>query len=282
MVFSPQAIAWGEEGHRWINRVAAEHLPEDMPAFFRNSAARLSFIGPEPDRWRGSRDSNRQLAGANDPEHFIDIDDTANFKNLPTTRYEYAEWLHSVGKDVKDVGLLPYVILEHYNWLTVLFRMWRDPQNQAEREHIEQSIIHYAGLMGHYVGDGSNPHHTTIHFNGWSTSTNPEGFTREPIHWRFENDFVKGQMKPEDFSGLVKPASKLNDPFADVMNYLFQSNSLVEELYRMDKTARWDGNNRDPKSKQFVAARLAAGSQMLANLWYTAWINSASGGRNNQ
>jgi hypothetical protein len=282
LILSSGVVAWGEEGHRWINRIAAERLPEDMPAFFRSASARLSYFGPEPDRWRGSRDSNRTLADANDPEHFIDIDKPEDFQNLPTTRFEYAEWLRSVGKDPKVVGLLPYVIMEHYQWLTVLFRMWRDPQNQAEREHIEQSIIHYAGVMGHYVADGSNPHHTTIHYNGWTTSANPENFTREPIHWRFENDFVKGQIKPEDFSGLVKTASKVNDPFADVMTYLFRSNSLVNDLYRMDKTARWEASNRDPKSKQFVAERLAAGSQMLANLWYTAWLNSASGGRPSQ
>ena len=42
----------------------------------------------------------------------------------------------------------------------------------------------------------------------------------------------------------------------------------------MDKTAALGCKQHAPESKQFVAARLAAGSQMLANLWYTAWINS--------
>jgi len=32
---------------------------------------------------------------------------------------------------------------------------------------IEHKIVFYAGWLGHYVGDGSQPLHTTIHYNGW-------------------------------------------------------------------------------------------------------------------
>ena len=53
---APATFAWGDEGHRFINRVAAQKLPEDMPAFFRQAAARLEFLGPEPDRWRDNKD----------------------------------------------------------------------------------------------------------------------------------------------------------------------------------------------------------------------------------
>lgn len=277
LAFTPETIAWGDEGHRWINQVAAQRLPDDVPAFLRNATARLSFLGPEPDRWRDNRELYKALTEVNAPDHFIDIDKRENFSAIPNDRHEYGDWLRSVGKNPKDVGYLPYSILESYQKMQVLFRMWRDPQNATEREQIEQNIIYYAGVAGHYVADGANPHHTTIHYNGWATSANAENFTREPIHWRFESDYVKSQMKPEDFSNLVKPAVKLADPFTDVMNYIFESNKLVEELYRMDKTARWDGKNTNPQSKAFVAARLAAGAQMLANLWYTAWINSAYG-----
>ena len=271
---APGASAWGEEGHRYINRVAAEHLPEDMPAFFRNAGTRLSFLGPEPDRWRDSKELFKALSEVNGPDHFIDIDKPENFEALPNDRYAYADWLRAKGKDPKDIGFLPYSILEGYQKIQVLFRMWRDRQNEAERDQIEQNIIYYAGVVGHYVADGSQPLHTSIHYNGWSTSSNPQLYTREPLHWRFEGEYVKAQIKPEDFTGLVKTASRLQDPFADIMKYLLQSYDRVPDLYRMDKTARWDANNRNADSKKFVAERLAAGSQMLANLWYTAWLGS--------
>jgi hypothetical protein len=275
LFFSTPAQAWGEEGHRFINRVAADHLPDDVPPFLKAAAARLAFLGPEPDRWRDSKELYKALGEVNGPDHFIDIDKPESFSALPNDRYLYAEWLRAQGKEPKDIGFLPYSILEGYQKMQVLFRLWREPQHASEREQIEQNIIYYAGVLGHYVADGAQPLHATIHYNGWSTSANPDQFTREPLHWRFEGEYVKAQIKPEDFSGLVKAAQRLNDPFADIVNYLLASNRLAPEVYRMDKMARWEPNNRNADSKKFVAERLAAGSQMLVNLWYSAWLNSA-------
>jgi len=270
------AGAWGEDGHRFINRVAAEHMPEDMPAFLRKAGARLSFLGPEPDRWRDGKELYKALGEVNGPDHFIDIDKPENFEALPNDRYLYADWLRAQGKDPKAIGYLPYSILEGFQKVEVLFRMWRDPQHEAERDEIEQNIVYYAGVLGHYVADGSQPLHASIHFNGWTTSSNPQLFTREPLHGRFESEYVKANIKPEDFSGLVKTATRLQDPFADIVKYLIDSCNHAPELYRMEKVSRWDANNRNAESKKFVTERLAAGSQMLANLWYTAWLGSLS------
>jgi len=273
----PASNAWGDEGHRWINEVAASKLPSDMPEFFRNASKRLAFLGPEPDRWRDNKELFKALGEVNGPDHFIDIDKPENFSALPDDRYQYADWLRSQGKEPKKIGFLPYSILEGYQKIQVLFRLWRDPRNSAERDQIEQNIIYYAGVVGHYVADGAQPLHTTIHYNGWSTSSNPDNNTREPLHWRFEGEYVKAQIKPADFSSMVKTATRLQDPFADTMIYLTESFNQVPKLYEMDKSNRWDATNTNASSKQFVASRLAAGSQMLANLWYTAWINSAYG-----
>jgi hypothetical protein len=276
LILTPTASAWGEDGHRHINRVAAAHLPDDMPAFFRAASARLTFLGPEPDRWRDSKELYKALGEVNGPDHFIDMDKPENFEALPNDRYLYGDWLRAQGKSPKDIGFLPYSILEGFQKVEVLFRMWREPQHEAERDQIEQNIVYYAGVLGHYVADGSQPLHASIHYNGWTTSSNPQLFTREGLHGRFESEYVKANIKPEDFTGLVKTATKLQDPFADIVKYLIDSCNHAPELYRMEKTARWDANNRNADSKKFVAERLAAGSQMLANLWYSAWLGSAS------
>ncbi len=271
--------AWGDEGHRFVNRVASERIPEEVPAFFRNAGARLSFLGPEPDRWRDREEVFKALREGTGADHFIDIDRAESFQALPNDRFQYADFLLKQGKEPKDIGFLPYAILEGYQKVQVLFRLWRGTRNEAERGQIEQNIIYYAGVLGHYVADGSQPLHTTIHFDGWTTSDNPNSFTRESLHGRFESDYVRANVKPEDFAPQVRTAVKLEDPFADIMKFLLDSNSNVLELYRLEKVARWDQGNRNEASKRFVTARLAAGSQMLANLWYTAWVNSASGVR---
>jgi hypothetical protein len=276
---APTASAWGDEGHRWINLVAAERMPADVPAFFQSAGERLSFLGPEPDRWRDGKELYKALSEVNGPDHFIDIDSPQNYAALPNDRYKYADWLRANGKDPKDIGYLPYSILEGYQKLQVLFRLWRDPQQNADRDQIAQNIVYYAGVLGHYVGDGSQPLHATIHYNGWTTSSNPDLNTREPLHWRFEGEYVRAKIKPDDFRSLVRPAKRLDDVFQEIINYLVESHRLVPELYRMDKTARWDSSNASPEAKKFVAARLAAASQMLANLWYTAWLDSSKGAR---
>jgi hypothetical protein len=97
-----------------------------------------------------------------------------------------------------------------------------------------------------------------------------------PLHGRFESEYVKANIKPEDFSGLVKTATRLQDPFADIVKYLIDSCNQTPGLYRLEKTDRSAAGNRNAASKKFVAERLAAGSQMLASLWYTAWLGSAN------
>jgi hypothetical protein len=274
LAIGPPAGAWGEDGHRFINRVAAEKLPEDTPQFLRGSADRLSFLGPEPDRWRDTRGTTRALANGSAPDHFIDIDDPEFFKAIASDRYQYSDWLRSKGKEPSKVGFLPYAMLEGYEKIMVLFRQWRDPKNAGERQQFEQNIVYYAGVLGHYVADASQPMHVTVNYNGWVTSPNPEGFTREPIHGKFESDFVRARIRPDDFRDLVKSSRVLDDPFSEIKKYIFDSYSQVNDLYRLDKKVRWGAENASPESKQFVARRLAAGAQMLSDLWFTAWVKS--------
>ena len=48
----------------------------------------------------------------------------------------------------------------------------------------------------------------------------------------------------------------------------------VEKVYQFDKVGGFIGAGT-PESRAFTAARLAAGSSMLRDMFYTAWIDSA-------
>ena len=126
--------AWGDKGHRMINQIAAEKMPADAPDFFRNAVDRLSYLGPEPDRWRDTRrEMEPALNELNKPEHFIDMDKAENFRDIPDDRYSYEEWLRQQGKDVKVVGLLPYSIMENFQKLRINFRLWRLSTNPGRK-----------------------------------------------------------------------------------------------------------------------------------------------------
>ena len=281
---SDSAFAWGNEGHTYVNRVAAEKIPLDMPKFFRRAAAvnEIAYLGPEPDRWRSPTEF--ALKNSQEPDHFIDMERVSWLDPLPPGRYEFYRKLYEKRAATADhpddylperVGLQPYITMEIYGRLKAAFREYRQLQaTHKPTAAVQQAIIFYAGWLGHYVADGSQPLHTTIKYNGW-VGPNPNGYTTEhKIHWQFEGPYVAANIKQTDFAGLVKNPEKVDDPFAGYLAYLRQSNTLVEDVYKLEKAGGFTGKGT-PEAFDFTTRRLAAGSQMLLNLWYTAWLESA-------
>src|ERR1700744_5858692 len=82
------AYAWGNDGHRLVNRLAAANLPADVPAFLHAEAAldEIEYLGPEPDRWRGLGEPELERAQA--PEHFIDLEPADALGPLPHNRLD--------------------------------------------------------------------------------------------------------------------------------------------------------------------------------------------------
>jgi hypothetical protein len=275
------AFAWGNEGHTYINRVAAEKIPADMPRFLRRAVVEIAYLGPEPDRWRSPTEF--ALKNAQEPDHFIDLERVAWLDPLPRGRYEFYRKLYEKRAATTDhpddylperVGLQPYITIEVYGRLKAAFREYRQLRaTHQPTAAVQQAIIFYAGWLGHYVGDGSQPLHTTIQYNGW-VGPNPNGYTTEhKIHAQFETAYVGANITAMDFAGLMKNPERLDDPFVRYIAYLKQSNSLVEEVYKLDKAGGFTGKGT-PEAFDFTTHRLAAGSQMLLNLWYTAWLES--------
>jgi hypothetical protein len=60
-----------------------------------------------------------------------------------------------------------------------------------------------------------------------------------------------------------------------VMTYLASTHARVEELYRLDRDVGFEPvGSPAPETVGFAAERLAAGAQMLAVLWLSAWEES--------
>src|ERR1700676_1345790 len=283
VVLNPQvAAAWGNEGHTAINRVAAEKIPATMPRFLRRAAVEIAYLGPEPDRW--PRPSEFALKNSQEPDHFIDLERGSWLAPIPPGRYELYRELYEKRASTSDhpddylperVGLQPYITMEVYGRLKAAFREYRQrlATHQPTRA-VQQAIIFYAGWLGHYVADGSQPLHTTIQYNGW-VGPNPNGYTMQHgIPALFETTYAAAPVTANDFAGLVKSPDRLDDPFARYINYLRQSNGLVENVYALEKAGGFTGKG-SPAAFDFTIHRLAAGSQMLLDLWYTAWLESA-------
>ena len=48
LVESPAALAWGNEGHIYINRVAAQKIPPSLPRFLPRAEVEIAYLGPSP------------------------------------------------------------------------------------------------------------------------------------------------------------------------------------------------------------------------------------------
>lgn len=279
---SDLAFAWGNEGHTAINQIAAQKIPPSMPRFLQRAANEIAYLGPEPDRWRNPAEF--ALKNAQEPDHFIDLERVSWLDPLPPGRYEFYRKLYekrTVSPDHADdylpehVGLQPYITMEVYGRLKASFREYRQ-QLEAHQSTaaVQQAIVFYAGWLGHYVADGAQPLHTTIQYNGW-VGPNPNGYaTERGIHAQFETAYVAANIKAKDFAKLVNAPSRRSDPFGDYMAYLKRSHDLVEQVYSLDKSLGFTGKGT-PAAFDFTIHRLAAGSQMLLDLWYTAWLESA-------
>jgi hypothetical protein len=266
-----------------INKVAVASLPSDVPEFLRSKAAQeaMYFYGPEPDHWREKTEP--YLYAAVSPEHFLDIEYTTILDGFPSDRYKYIAALEKalaahpeIKAKATDVGMLPYATVEYYEQLKNTMRTYRRVvEAKQDTRPVEAEIIFLAGILGHFVADGSQPLHTTMQYNGW-TGPNPNGYTTEhKIHGEFEGDYVHFNVKAGDFEGLVKATKPMliEDVFADDLAYLRNSNSLVEKTYQLHKDGEFTGAGT-AAGKAFVDERLAAGAIKLRDLIYTAWVRS--------
>ena len=274
-------FGWGEAGHRLTGEAAALSLPQSMPAFFRDASHQLGYLNPEPDRWKDRAETavDPALDRGTFPEHFIDME-MASPSVLDAAleakdRYGYLDTLAAAGVKGSVMGLLPFEILELSQKLRVDFRLWRTAPDSI-KPWIEALIIDDAGLLGHYVADGSNPAHTTVQFNGW-TGPNPHGYaTDNRFHGRFESAFVGAQISLNDVMSRMDTAARVLPDFRSaIIAYLRESHTQVERLYQIDKAHPFGATTTAPEDKAFAAERLAFGAKMLRDIWWTAWVTSA-------
>ena len=281
---APACFAWGPDGHRMINRIAAETLPADVPAFLTTPAAldEIEYLGPEPDRWRSPAEP--ELNAVQAPDHFIDLENADVIGPLPRRRYEFIEDLcryrvahpdQAALETPEKVGMQPWETEEVWERLKSGFRDYREAKAKGSDTRPEEAaVLFYAGWLGHYVGDGSMPLHVTRDYNGWVEKKNPHGYTTEHhIHAQFESVFVAAAIRPAEVKPLVGPVKPIGDEWDDYLAYLRHSATFVEQTYALDKAGGFTGMGT-PAGRQFAEERLAAGASMLRDMIYAAWQQS--------
>ena len=327
LVSSLPCHAWDYPGHRVINLLAVSSLPSDFPDFARTPEARerIGFLAGEPDRWRNTSDLT--LRHENGPDHFFDVewlhyadispDQLTEFRYIfdqqlarawaeHPERFPHFDPAKNRDETRQQSGFLPWTIVESYARLRSAFSYLKAYEEfggtPGEVHNAQENVIYFMGVMGHYVGDGSQPLHLTENFNGWAESENPRGYTvSKTFHAWIDGGFFQktGGVSFAALAPALHPATLLGaqdsigthsnksaransdqrvsenrnarDPiFSETLAYLLRQYAKMPTVYELEKTG--DLSPQHPrKGREFLDHQLIEGAEMLGSLWYTAY-----------
>lgn len=315
LISQPMLYGWGENGHDLITQVAVRlsqdnsDITPQLRELWRRKSHMLGHLANIPDtHWRNLPSKDQQLGN---PTHYIDGELLAENPWInPPQRFSVAisqvlqrqainqtKFHITIGnpKDAQQLlGSLPWRIEQFSQEMESQFKRLTAAKTKKEKRLALFQMLKYAGLLSHFVGDASNPHHTTINFDGWRTG-------QGGLHQYFESDIV-------DQFGLSLPAAVLafaqqNRPFHQLVKQsnlqkkqknntyialayilIANSNNRLAQLEKLDrgwsllKPSIQAGNKKivaqrkAPEQakeafKAFIIERLAMGADALAFIW---------------
>ncbi|GJQ30540.1 MAG: nuclease [Phycisphaerae bacterium] len=307
-VTATPVLAWDAAGHRMITRLALEgmraKLGTEAPGWLLDSTS-VKMVADQavtPDRWRS--DKTPQLTHLNNPDHYVDIEQLAEFgltlRTVPPLRHEFVRVMSLArekpgftGKPINErrdparvqeyPGFLPHATLENYGKIVSAMRVVRvlerldDPARAHQLEMARASVRYSMGIMAHYVGDAAQPLHTTIHHHGW-VGENPKGYsTDNGIHSYIDGGVIRAhRITADDVRPKCKFEERETSPtgasaaWEAVLSELERSFAQMEPLYQLHKAGEFERES----GKAFIEERLADGAMTLAGLYAAAWRES--------
>ncbi len=235
--------------------------------------------------------------GDRDGAHFLNVDDdgliagAVPLANLPPTREAYETALRARGRTANgkaatqwEVGYVPYEIIEGWEQIVRDLGFWRadfygetHAASAADRTAFgtarrlrETLTLRDIGYWSHFVADGSQPLHISVHFDGWGNYPNPHDYSNsKTIHSRFETAFVNAHASEVLVAPRVSPYAAGTGTFTSrVSTYLLATNSHVTAVYDFEAADAFTRGT--PEAVNFMLDRLADGARALRN-----WIVDA-------
>ena len=249
---------WGSVGHKIINTNIAICFPSSMnlPATW---SPFLIAHASDPDN-RKSTDPTES------PRHFINIDTYPEFvaNGYINQSYDTNVTLHG-SSWVINQGTLPWAIVK-----------WEDSLKRAFQQGNWNLAMQLSADLGHYVGDGHQPLHCTVNYDG--AMTNQSG-----VHSRYETSLVKQFQTNLVYTN--DSASYVSNISSYVFDFIYQSNKDVDTVLYADSVAHaFAGSTSgtvylqkfwDLCGSQMIQLMKNA-SEAAAAIIYTAWVDAGS------
>jgi len=226
---------------------------------------------------------NQPYKGFAGPEQFVEVPTGSGVAAIGTrlaeagvvrdpVSFRYAVWLIGGSKTLKageyrfDRAMTPEEVAR---------KLARGDVYLRQITFREGLTIRDLGYLAHFIGDGSQPMHVSVHINGWGNYPNPQGFsTASGLHARFEGAFVRSWIMEQDISQKLTPYRDCRCTIQKrTTDYLAATQREVIALFQMEKSGAF--NTNDEAGKAFVSKRLAAAASELRDMIVDAWRRSA-------
>lgn len=257
LAIAPSAWGWAGAQHIQINKAAGRAVPDEMAAF-RAFSRPMALPGIYPDLWK-------QADSAEAPRHYFEPDrlpaglDSRELNPDPATAFA-----QQIALAPDMIGIAPWAITDLLQQMT-----------DAMRTNDWLWAAQCGAALGHYVADLHMPLHCTKNFNGQETG-------QSGIHSRLESDMTKAFFRPDLIDPA--PATYLENPFHDIMEWTVHSASLVPTVLNADLIAKRSANGRFDTESYYqklweltgdlVVQQIESAATHLSSIWYTAWVNA--------
>ncbi len=255
LTLSAPALAWDHETHRLIARLALGALPPSpLKEFLDRNESRLEWFTVEPDRIPGRAEKRR---------HYIDLETYGRhpFEALDPDRAAMErEWGRA---RFERNGTLPWTIESRAGELG---RAWQNGDCAG--------VLKLSGYVAHYVGDASQPLHTTVHYDGYRDYYGDRG-----MHSRLEGAADRDVAALAAIAGPQVRPVPLSSVWSAAIEEIGDAHKLVGYVVTADRETRATLPPRSPEfdrrlialEQGMAASQIARASSVLASIWLYEW-----------
>jgi hypothetical protein len=272
ILFLPKDKAdWGFYAHQLINQQAVFSLPPELMGFYKPHIQFITEKAVNPDRRRYAVEGEAE-------KHYIDLDHYGDSALSILPKY----WLAAIEKFSEDSlrknGIGPW---SAYLTMTSLTKAFEQKNSMA--------ILRLSADLGHYLGDLNVPLHTTKNYNGQLTG-------QEGIHGFWESRIP--ELMAKDYSFWVGKAEYVERPQLAIWDAVANAHAQVDSVLRIERELtrnfpedrKYSYEERNGLtvrvySRDFTEAyaqaldnqiqrQMRRSIKMIADFWYTAWINA--------
>jgi hypothetical protein len=306
------AFAWGGRGHAAICESAVFLVKEKgLQEYLNNKPQMMGHLCNIPDfYWRSLGGDAVSLGG---PTHYIDVEITGlktadvptDFKKIVDTytgkpnAFKKGATIFNVPNEFGSVWWRADQFYRRFLTFNKELQAATPPRNakEASDDNLPYNRAAYdmsvsLGLMGHFVGDTSQPLHTTANFDGWANGHGGlHAYYEDDIVSQFDGDLqalVLKEARGMKTASFLKPGSvvekmkRLSETSMSEFDQIFKldpvitPSTVVNEKGLEIKTpaVRQSAAVGFKRMNKIIVKQLARSSLLLAQLWDQAYVEA--------